>query len=126
MERENIMFHKIELKGEENPMFARLYLDGAEVKGVRGVEFEQFVDEFPKAIIHLAGFPNVTTLSDVMYVASEEGVYAATKYLRESVEKDEALRDEFKSRILSAIDDMGTSCDGEELAHKILDVIFGD
>lgn len=120
------MFHKIELKGEENPMFARLYLDGAEVKGVRGVEFEQFVDEFPKAIIHLAGFPNVTTLSDVMYVASEEGVYAATKYLRESVEKDEALRDEFKSRILSAIDDMGTSCDGEELAHKILDVIFGD
>jgi hypothetical protein len=126
MDRGNIMFHKIELKGEENPMFARLYLDGAEVEGVRGVEFEQFVDEFPRAIVHLAGFPDVSTLSDVMYVANEEGVEKATKYLRESIEKDEALRDEFKSRILSAIDENTDCFESEKLANKILDVIFRD
>jgi hypothetical protein len=125
MEREN-MYHKIELKGEKDSVFSKLYIDDEEVSGVKGVEFEQFAGEVPTAMVHLAGFLDVKTLGKVMYVANEEGVYAATKYLRESVEKDEALRDEFKSRILSAIDDMGKSCDGEELAHKILDVIFGE
>jgi hypothetical protein len=125
MEREN-MYHKIELKGEENSVFSKLYIDDEEVSGVKGVELEHFAGEVPTAMVHLAGFLDVKTLGKVMYVANEEGVYAATKYLRESVEKDEALRDEFKSRILSAIDDMGKSCDGEELAHKILDVIFGE
>lgn len=118
------MFHKIELKGENNPMFARLFLDGEEVKGVKGVEFRQFVDEVPSAFVYLSGWPNISTISDVKYIADEESVEAVTKYLRESVEKDEALRDEFKSRILSAIDKLGSSFDCEELAHKILDVIF--
>lgn len=120
------MYHKIELKSEENSVSSKLYIDDEDMSGVAGIELEQFAGEVPTAMVHLAGFLDVKTFGKVMYVANEEGVYAATKYLRESVEKDEALRDEFKSRILSAIDDMGKSCDGEELAHKILDVIFGD
>lgn len=120
------MYHKIELKSEENSVSSKLYIDDEDMSDAAGIEFEQFGGEVPTAMIHLAGFLDVKTFGKVMYVANEEGVYAATKYLRESVEKDEALRDEFKSRILSAIDDMGKSCDGEELAHKILDVIFGD
>lgn len=120
------MLHKIELKGEEDSVFARLCIDGKEMSGVRGIEFEQFAGEVPTAIVHLAGFLDIDTVANVMYVANEEGVEKSTKYLRESIEKDEALRDEFKSRILSAIDENTDCFESEKLANKILDVIFRD
>lgn len=120
------MLHKIELKGEENSVFAKLFIDGKDMSGVRGIEFEQFAGEVPTAIVHLAGFLDIDTVANVMYVANEEGVEKATKYLRESIEKDEALRDEFKSRILSAIDENTDCFESEKLANKILDVIFRD
>lgn len=120
------MLHKIRLKSIDGTSASKLFIDEKDMSRVSGIEFEQFAGEVPTAIVHLAGFLDIDTVANVMYVSNEEGVEKATKYLRESVEKDEALRDEFKSRILSAIDEMGTSCDGEELAHKILDVIFGD
>ena len=120
------MLHKIELKGKENPVFANLFIDGKEMSGVRGIEFEQFAGEVPTAIVHLSGYPDIKTVANVMYVANEEGVEKATKYIRESIEKDEALRDEFKSRILSAFDENTDCFEDEKLANKILDVIFRD
>ena len=118
------MLHKIELKGKDNPVFADLLLDGEEVKGVMGVEFSQFAGELPTATIYLTGMTNFSTMSDVKYVAYRGDVDNATKYLKESIEKDEALHDVFKSRILSAIDELGVSFDCEELAEKILDFMF--
>lgn len=120
------MLHKIELKGEEDSVFARLCIDGKEMSGVRGIEFEQFAGEVPTAILHLSGYSDIETVANVMYVANEEGVEKATKYLRESIEKDEALRDEFKSRILSAIDKNTDCFEDEKLANEILDMIFKD
>lgn len=120
------MLHKIELKGKENPVSANLFIDGEDMSWVTGIEFEQFAGEVPTAIVHLAGFLDIDTIAKVMYVANEEGVEKATKYLRESIEKDEALRDEFKSKILSAIDENADCLEYEKLADKILDVIFRD
>ena len=120
------MLHKIKLKNIEGSLASKLFIDDKDMSRARGIEFEQFAGEVPTAIVHLAGFLDIDTVANVMYVANEEGVEKATKYLRESVEKDEALRDEFKSRILSAIDENTDCFESEELAHKILDVIFGD
>lgn len=107
-------------------MFADVFVDGEKIDAVRGVEIEQFALEYPTVILHLSAIPNIETFANVLYVADEEGVEVATKYLRESVEKDEALRDEFKSRILSAIDENTDCFESEELACKILDMIFRD
>lgn len=120
------MLHKIKLKNIEGSLDSKLFIDGEDMSRVTGVEFEQFAGEVPTAIVHLAGFLDIETVANVMYVSNEEGVYAATKYLRESVEKDEALRDEFKSRILSAFDENTDCFEDEKLANKILDVIFRD
>ena len=120
------MLHRIELKGKENSVFENLFIDGEDMSGVTGIEFYQFAGEVPTAIVHLAGFLDIDTIAKVMYVANEEGVKKATKYLRESIEKDGALRDEFKSRILSAIDENTDCFEDEKLADKILDVIFRD
>lgn len=118
------MLHEFKMKSHDDAMFADVFIDGEKINAVRGVELEQFALEFPTVILHLSAIPNIETFANVLYVADEESVEAATKYLRESVEKDEALRDEFKSRILSAIGEFGSSFDCNELAQKILDMIF--
>ena len=119
------MIHKFEMRAHEDAIYSDVYVDGEKVnKSITGIEFEQFAGELPTVLLHMRGVLDVKTFANVLYVANEESVEAATKYLRESVEKDEALRDEFESRILSAIDKLGSSCDCEELAHKILDMIF--
>ena len=120
------MLHEFKMKSHDNAMFADVFVDGEKINAVRGVELEQFAPEFPTVILHLSAIPNIETFANVLYVADEESVEAATKYLRESVEKDEALRDEFKSRILSAIDGNTDCFESEKLADKILDVIFRD
>ena len=117
------MIHRIEFKGEGDSVRSRLLIDGNPV-AASGIVIEQFAGEMATAVIHLPTIPCAELYADVMYFADEEGVETATRYLRESVEKDEALRDEFQSRILSAIDKLGNSFDCEELAHKILDMIF--
>lgn len=120
------MLHEFKMKSHDDARFADVFVDGERIDAVRGVEFEQFALEYPTVILHLPAIPNIETFANVLYVADEESVEAATKYLRDSVEKDEALRGEFESRILSAIDKLGSSFDCEELAHKILDLIFGE
>lgn len=120
------MLHKIKLKNIEGSLASKLFIDDKDMSRASGIEFEQFAGEVPTAIVHLAGFLDIDTVANVMYVANEEGVEKATKYLRESIEKDEALRDEFKSRILSAIDGNTDCFESEKLANKILDVIFRD
>lgn len=121
------MVHKFEMKSHENPLFSDVFIDGEKVSsGITGVEFEQFAGELPVAILHMRGSLDLNTFANVLYVADEESVCAATKYLKESIEKDEALHDEFKSRILLAIDDLSGSFDGDEFADKILDLIFGE
>ena len=118
------MLHEFKMKSHADAMFADVVVDGEKIDAVRGVEIEQFALEYPTVILHLSAIPNIETFANVLYVADEEGVEVATKYLRESVEKDEALRDEFKSRILSALGELGSSFDCEELSRKVLDMIF--
>lgn len=120
------MLHEFKMKSHDDVRFADVFVDGEKIDAVRGVEFEQFALEFPTVILHLSAIPDIEIFANVLYVANEESVEAATKYLRESIEKDEALRDEFESRILSAINKLGSSFDCEELAHKVLDVILGE
>ena len=113
---------EIEIRGDGR--YASVLVDGKEVHGVKGVVFEQYVDEVPSAIIELVGFPSIKTVANVMYVCDRESIEVVAKYMRESIEKDEALRDEFESRILSILDCFRGKDNNEELSKKVLAEVF--
>lgn len=113
---------EIEIRGDGR--YASVLVDGKEVRGVKGVVFEQYAGEVPSAIIELVGFPGIKTVGNVMYVSDRESVEVVAKYMHDSIEKDEALRDEFESRIFSVLDSIGNKTSNVELAKKILDEVF--
>lgn len=120
------MLQRVELRSREDsiPLYSQLLIDGKEIGGVSGVEIEHFANEFPTTIVHLTGPQEVEIMSEVHCLADEECVLKAIEYLRDSIEKDEALRDDFESRILSAFDSFGDEIECEEFAHRVLDAIF--